>query len=134
MTNLLANTGLDGLKTTGSNIGFNSVRDNVFHYCLFAGTNQNSGEGIGVVGGDTFIISPGYCDDGYRVAVCFMHELGHNILGVPTHFINDPGDSNPDKDHCPNKCTMDRTGTHNGKDVLGYCSSCWAVIETRPLI
>ena len=100
---------------------FNSERDNVFYYCIFAHYSWayvfRDGEGWswrsdrdGISSGNDMLISdnnmdPKIADQGQS----FMHELGHRLgLGCP----------------CPNWCAM-----RHGHEPTDYCSDCWGDID-----
>ncbi|MFA5771989.1 MAG: hypothetical protein WC974_04585 [Thermoplasmata archaeon] len=103
---------------------FSVNRYDIFHYCVYV-HSIDGGEGKGDVGGDTFAIGKGVISSIPREAVCFMHELGHNLLGgPPNHFIVDPNGGR----HCGDQnCVMYYTGSTNNN--LNYCSDCWNALD-----
>ena len=116
---------------------FSTARNGIFHYCIYAKSvydpsDGSKGEGIAYPSDDRLLIGKGEIDSVTREATCFMHELGHNILGIldASHHSTASGDKYKTY-HCnQDKCTMDWQGVDNdGDNVVGYCSYCWAEIE-----
>lgn len=76
-------TEFDNIKA----VNFNSARERVFHYCIFAHNYDNSGSsGLSRNGSDAasdFIVAlggaTGDCGTEEQQAGTFMHELGHNL-------------------------------------------------------
>jgi len=127
MNNLLANSGLDGTRTTG-NRGFNKAsRDDCFHYCLFADSYKSKElikgtTGMGRTPGNVFMNFDGVILGGAKgQASWFMHELGHNLLGDdPSHLDGDG--------HC-DKITLGWASclmcTNRLNNPVEYCDECW---------
>ena len=123
MNNLLANSGLDGTRITG-NRGFDKAsRDDSFHYCLFADSYSGgiikTTTGISRTPGNVFILFDGVL--GCNHMGTFMHELGHNLLGLEPSHLDEHG-------HCDKitlgwaSCQMCTNRLNNPGD---YCDECW---------
>ena len=100
---------------------FDSTRHGKFHHCIFADLgwlhNWNHWHGgQGEFAGDSFIVFEGDCDNSKETANCFMHELGHNLLGTsPSHLDGDG--------HCDDSdCSMQNDARDGEVD---YCIDCW---------
>lgn len=116
---------------------FNSNRKICFHYCVIADTQEGNSDatGNGKYKNNRFILFDGNLGSSKKQAKCFLHELGHNLMG--TH--DDPSDPwyNPDathledtanygrRDHCTDSdCALVR-GHYNWNPPLDYCDKCW---------
>jgi len=100
---------------------FDSTRHGKFHHCIFADLGwlhnwNNWHGGQGEFAGDSFIVFEGDCDNSKETANCFMHELGHNLLGTsPSHLDGDG--------HCDDSdCSMQNDARDGEVD---YCIDCW---------
>lgn len=84
--NEVPHQGLNGMGDWGKikNNNFDSARERVFHYMLWADYyGSNSSSGLGYLGGRGFIVTVGHtywgnANSNIRVGT-FIHELGHNL-------------------------------------------------------
>jgi hypothetical protein len=127
--NLFNNKGLEGF----GNYGFTPERIKFFHYSVFAHDSDESGiintkNGYGVYAGNKFVIYNNNIGNTKEEVHVFMHELGHNLLGV-----NDPNEN----DHNSKANHLDINGHHDNSDCImkgkysifslreNYCYKCW---------
>ena len=116
------------------NNNFQTNRNGIFHYCVFAHEKEGGGSrGQGGCPGysgytDMFVIYDEAISEG--LASTFIHELGHNLLGIidNSHW---KGSTGKDQTHCKNNCAM-KTPYYSGRPT-NYCSDCWNELNNEGL-
>ncbi len=112
--------------------GSSSNRIGVFHYCTMVnkltgnwwGKDSSGWGAAGEYNGDQIAIEGG-AGDSVDIANIFMHEIGHNIIGVES--TNPLAVHLDNSGHCSNNdCPLQSVVT-DGKP--GYCSNCWNAID-----
>ena len=134
---------------------FTNSRHGIFHYCVMAPRNNMGSDSVlgeGETRGDMFVLYDDnlggtwpWTDRTTMQAHLFMHELGHNLMGVyypnstdatnnfdhnpkAAHLINvDP--PNDDNEHCGHTCALQTKLYPWDTHAIDYCSDCWNAIN-----
>lgn len=135
-----------------TNKGYFDHQNQKFHYCLLAHYSVNQPDwyefwegyplGVGESPGNMFCLFDENIDSSNYQAHVFMHELGHNLIGVydpdgnyfghnneADHLIDTDSEDNL-KEHCTDSnCALQINLDPWENKPKDYCSDCWDALK-----
>jgi len=134
------------------NKGYFDHQNQKFHYCLLAHYSVDQPDwyefwegdplGVGESPGNMFCLFDENIDSSNYQAHVFMHELGHNLIGVydpdgnyfghnneADHLIDTDSEDNL-KEHCTDSnCALQTNLDPWENKPIDYCSDCWDALK-----